>query len=175
MLHLGCRRCVIIGMDHSSQPQHTLTSGGLAAAADANHFDANYVSAALPLTAQPLSASRSFDGGMQLASFEFTIMCSCSFAPSMASHCAAGQCWPALLRARFADVRSVVRDDACSVTFASRFWVSIILGFYCLRFVGTTLQSAPGLIWAGKLLTRQWAEDALCLSGRWIGATKCWR
>jgi hypothetical protein len=43
MLHLGSRRCVIIGMDHSSQPQHTLTSGGLAAAADANHFDSNYV------------------------------------------------------------------------------------------------------------------------------------
>jgi hypothetical protein len=48
-------------------------------------------------------------------------------------------------------------------------------GVYGLRFVGTTLQSALGLIWAEKLLMRQWVEDALCLSGRWIGAAKCWR
>jgi hypothetical protein len=30
-------------MDHSSLPQHTQKSGGLAASADANHFDSNYV------------------------------------------------------------------------------------------------------------------------------------
>jgi hypothetical protein len=48
MLHLGNRRCVIIGMDHSSLPQHTLTSGGLAASADINHFDSSYVSTFTP-------------------------------------------------------------------------------------------------------------------------------
>jgi hypothetical protein len=69
----------------------------------------------------------------------------------------------------------VVRNDARSLTLATRFWLSIILEFYGLRFVGTTLQSALGLIWAGKLLMRQWVEDALCLSGRWIGGAKCWR
>jgi hypothetical protein len=38
-----------------------------------------------------------------------------------------------------------------------------------LRLTGTTSPNVHGLIWVEPLSTPQWAVDALCFSGHWIG------
>ena len=166
LLHMGCSRCVIIGMDHSSLPQHTHASGGLAAAADANHFDANYVS---PKPAQTLHVLLAPNPPISVPNRTPHLSCFSLLLsrPAFCNTCCppAGRRRAALLRARSADGGGLVSAAVCvggGGGLVSAATLSVLrvrcelcfagtaLGLIVCGWIGTMWLGALGRIWAAK-------------------------